>query len=1532
VAQSDSAIAGLSAEYDKIAASWRQWAQYRDYYVDALKREHGAQSAMAQAPAAVAEPAAVPLDSAVRGQVEVASGVVSPEAVPQPVDLVDAPAVQALAPQASAPQASAPLPAPASALPTQASDQTPPQPSAKVSTQTSADAPKRRLATAADALTAPVLLGVAGAALLIAAAVVFVALAWTTFSPATRGTIVLAVAVAVSALAVWVRRLGLTVTSGAIGVVAMGFAGAASIAFFRESGALGSFDIPAALLLACIAGVILARLQIPWVGPAAALALAGAAIGFTIAATDSALDADATSPGTATVRGIWVWTISGTVAASALAATRRVWRWQAARTVVTWSAVIWLSLVGVSVPVWMWGHSSVFADAIVGLLPVVALLVLARWWPRLTIGPAALILTLLPATAVDSLGGGMWQQMAASAVAVGVLLAAGPWAPRVVLWPLLIGISPAFLTVAVASTVYSLSITIARIVAGTYVPDTNMWAGVAALVGGLSIAQLRTWKLESPWLSPLTVVGAGMTVVGAGIASFGVAELTGPALYHSSVALVLTVVAGGLVAMTRAWADGRAQWVSAAGALGFLVTAIVHSVWGLAIAEFPLWLGLLIAIAPIVGLAIRGYTFPWWGLPWVTPALMATGAALVFRYDGVDQLAIVVAVAIAAVVSWTAHRLPERAHVPALAGLATGAALAVVPALGTIRGVAAALDLADVPQPPEPLWPVAVLVASVGLAAVRRWHISSDVARATSTAGASGVLLAAVGFATQASIAWADGRPGLPAVFTLGAAAGVALTVPLWRERVAAWTTGIGATALAVIGGLLAESDLALSDGNAGVLALVAIAAIGMLASQVRRFPQVVLAPAVVLTTGLAASLALRADVALGVAVAVAGIAAAMIVWIPWRARQARFAVLGAVPAFGCAAFAGGLGVARGFTTLASGVVPSADWTGEQLGIALGVLAIGAAAWRLPRLVPGSEAARTARVAFISAIVAADVMVTAAVAAAIGRADGSAIALQWAASAAAILLGAVIAWAMRRAAPNTVLTPHTRRYLRWFAIAWASFIGGLAIWHAFTATIAGVGAIAPVVVTIAALAAGWRWWPRAVALPITVLATLVPLALWHTDSVRIAVIALATTLIGAGFAWSSTRARPHVAASIVWGLVPAAVVAAVADVSAVIAALQLASAPVQSLFEFTLLSPWLAATVVVSAIGAAALPRLRPHFAALMLLSIFVAVAAVPATVACAVLCALSLVILRWGTRIGLSLTWAAITAAVSTVWALGEAWQLTVVGAVGVVVFATATLRQRGSANRWGVTWLPVASGLLLGALTSAFGFDHAVMPAAMAGVGAAAFAAGRLEREAAQARMPLVVGIATFVLTVAAREPAAAGVTLVVASVAWFALALLELRFARWLCALTASLGTAFIMFDAGLSAPEAYTAVPALAALALGVIHMREEPAVSSVVALGPGLALLLVPSYIALIAEPDSILRTAWLTVAMLALALVAVRMRWFAPVAATAVTAVVVALVQVVVGTNLVVRLVAFVVVGSLLLAFASWFERLKQLR
>ena len=63
-----------------------------------------------------------------------------------------------------------------------------------------------------------------------------------------------------------------------------------------------------------------------------------------------------------------------------------------------------------------------------------------------------------------------------------------------------------------------------------------------------------------------------------------------------------------------------------------------------------------------------------------------------------------------------------------------------------------------------------------------------------------------------------------------------------------------------------------------------------------------------------------------------------------------------------------------------------------------------------------------------------------------------------------------------------------------------------------------------------------------------------------------------------------------------------------------------------------------------------------------------------------------------------------------------------------------------------------------------------------------------------------------------------------------------------------------------------------------------------------------------------------------------LALIGVLLRWFAPVLATAVTAVVVSVAQIFVGSNVAVKVIAFAVVGAILLGIATLFEKLKELR
>lgn len=244
-----------------------------------------------------------------------------------------------------------------------------------------------------------------------------------------------------------------------------------------------------------------------------------------------------------------------------------------------------------------------------------------------------------------------------------------------------------------------------------------------------------------------------------------------------------------------------------------------------------------------------------------------------------------------------------------------------------------------------------------------------------------------------------------------------------------------------------------------------------------------------------------------------------------------------------------------------------------------------------------------------------------------------------------------------------------------------------------------------------------------------------------------------------------------------------------------------------------------------------------------------------------------------------------------------------------------------------------PVLAALAGHSATLTVADVHAFAPSVAMGVGAAAsIALVRTGLDARRAAAPGVIGFLALVLTLGAGDFTAAGLVLMISGCAWLALAVLEWRPGRWLSAGALSVGMAMIMGGQGVAVIEAYTAVPALTALGIGLWWMYEEPRVHSLQALGAGLALALVPSYIALLVDPDSLLRTIILTALTIALALVGVFLQWFAPILATAVTAVTVSAAQLVVGSNMIVRLVSFAVVGSILLAIATLFERLKKLR
>ncbi len=123
------------------------------------------------------------------------------------------------------------------------------------------------------------------------------------------------------------------------------------------------------------------------------------------------------------------------------------------------------------------------------------------------------------------------------------------------------------------------------------------------------------------------------------------------------------------------------------------------------------------------------------------------------------------------------------------------------------------------------------------------------------------------------------------------------------------------------------------------------------------------------------------------------------------------------------------------------------------------------------------------------------------------------------------------------------------------------------------------------------------------------------------------------------------------------------------------------------------------------------------------------------------------------------------------------------------------------------------------------------------------------------------------------------------------------------------------------------EAYTLAPALTLGAAGIWDLLEDRELRTIPALSPALAVALAPSLVELAREPQALARTLGLVIVAGALAVVATRLRWFAPIVAAATTAVVVALTQLSMVVEVAPRWATFAVVGVLLVYLAATYEK-----
>jgi multidrug transporter EmrE-like cation transporter len=463
--------------------------------------------------------------------------------------------------------------------------------------------------------------------------------------------------------------------------------------------------------------------------------------------------------------------------------------------------------------------------------------------------------------------------------------------------------------------------------------------------------------------------------------------------------------------------------------------------------------------------------------------------------------------------------------------------------------------------------------------------------------------------------------------------------------------------------------------------------------------------------------------------------------------------------------------------------------------------------------------------------------------------------------------------------------------------------------------------------------AAWRY-PRAalgpaiavgtLAVPAAVLPTGVGWALW--SAVVTAAVTAWTVLLFKGERRSLAR----------WGLLPVAITA-----SAIVpVVLWLSGSSLVRLYgeQPTHVSPmwWIAESAAVLAV--LSLSRARVRAAWVIMPALVVMAGLVPAPVGWIGLAATGTVAgemaIRWRPRWGLHPSAAMIVGTAAVWWSATERWS----AAVSLAALAVSSLWVAVRSHRaLGATWspalvvAPLAGAVAVWLACTELGMDarHAVVIAAGTALAMpVAAVAARMDTTVA----PFMVAIASVFGTLATLDLRYAAVVVLLACAAWYGLSVLGVVWARWVALGGLSVAAVLLLGSVGVETWEAYTALPAATLIWLGLWWMRKDPGKRSYEALAPGLGVALVPSYLALFAQPQTLARPLSLAFAALVLAIIGVARRWFAPLLATALTAIVLAIGQIVVQDALVPRWVSFAFVGGVILALGLVAERISKMR
>ncbi len=1011
----------------------------------------------------------------------------------------------------------------------------------------------------------------------------------------------------------------------------------------------------------------------------------------------------------------------------------------------------------------------------------------------------------------------------------------------------------------------------------------------------------------------------------------------------STYVIVATLGGGVVVAARTIWRSigqratatyGGMATVFLAALMAVLAPLSAHSVDGLAL------IALLLSIGVCAGIAAWR---PAWGAG-VLAGLVSIGAvtaASMWKLTG-GQLAVVFAIAAVFVVVGLG-RAPLPWRKPGLLGLLpglTGLALAMfLPAIdgiprafagvglfgdwsiSTVGGLSwfgAALVLVAALPLVSARWAPPALVNTVwvqGAAAVSFALGTVFVGLDTAHVAAQGAAAAGLGLALAAVLQW--------------------FAAPLWGARHVAMMRSL-ATVLTTVGGLhgaaaIVESVYSQAQFVWGSVALV-VALVALAGAAIRQ-RYAAGGSSLVAVVG-AGALTWHFSGSIGAVVVAAALAALLVAVVGTRLPTTYVSpvLMGCLPAY----ISTVIGIASGVFAAAAaslgehsaGAFPGYSWA----FILSGCVAIsGPVLARLADRIGVESPARVTRVVTGIGVVALALSVLAraqqaladAGPAAVTAADACAPAIAVGVGAAAYALVALVPW-WRPA----------RIFVGIGVVVLISIHGLVELWRLTTGNTDLWWAISSVLFAAAALALAARWFPRVTLAPAIGLASLVaPAALApHQGEISLA----AAAVVAAVIAWVAGGSRGVIRAAALFGGIGVMLVAAGAG-------LNVAGAAFGALFrtwggDDVGWRPWMLVVTVAVTIALLAWQPTRKVAGIAVAVALAAMAGLVPAPVGWVALAVIGVASTeasaRWRSRLGLHPLVPLAVGISAVAWSVGAA--STVAVALGMLSLAsiwTAIRATQGGIRAVAMVLAPIAGAIAVFLALHSWNVDLGVAASVAAGTALTmpliAAAAGLDSRRVVTIWLLVFTSVLGPFLT---GDLGLAGLVVVLACAAWFALSTMGVPRARWLALGGLSVAAMLIAADVGIATLEVYTAVPALSMILVGLWWLKRAPHIRTYFALAPGLGAALVPSYIALVIHPGVLVRTLSLVGAALILAVVGVARRWFAPLLATAVTAVVVALSQATAGDPVLPLWFSVSIIGAVLFALAILAERIKAMR